>query len=99
MEKHLFYIHRDGQVIATGYYEDGQFVVVKGSFHNYTRVLSPLMKEQQVLEEDMSFPSPSAAGVYCLNKRTCNGWTEWKDENGNTLDDVYRKGEQNNLKD
>ena len=91
MEHHLFYLKRDGVVLSTGYYEDGKFIVLKGSIYNYARVLSPIMKEQSRLEEDKVFSSPSSAGEFCLSKRTCNGWAEWKDADGNTLDAVYRK--------
>lgn len=88
---HLFYLKRDGSIIASGYYDNGNFVVLKGSTHHYTKNLSPLMKACPILEEDTTFSSPSSAGSFCLNKRTCNGWTEWRDAEGNTLDSVYRK--------
>lgn len=91
MEKHIFYLKRDGQILSSGYYEDGKFIVLKGSIHHYARVLSPLMKEQPILDKDMEFGSPSKAGEFCLNKKTCNGWAEWRDAEGNTLDSVYRK--------
>ena len=35
-------------------------------------------------------PSPSTAAMFCLG-RAANGWIEWKDKEGNTLDSVYRK--------
>ncbi len=90
MDKHIFYLTREGKIISSGYYENDKFIVLKGSIHHYVKVLSPWMNEQETLEEDMAFPSPSAAGCYCLDKKSCNGWTEWKDEKGNTLDAVYR---------
>lgn len=34
--------------------------------------------------------SPSTAAMFCLG-RSANGWTEWTDKDGNTLDSVYRK--------
>ena len=91
MEHHLFYLERDSKRISSGYFDNGKFVVLKGSVYNYARILSPIMKGQTILEEDMVFPSPSSAGCYCLSKSTCNGWKEWKDADGNTLDAVYRK--------
>ena len=91
MDKHLFYLKRDGKIIATGFYEKGIFTVLKGSVNHYVRVLSPIMDGQEYTEEDLQFSSPSTAGCYCLGKKTCNGWTEWKDEDGNTLDLIYRK--------
>ena len=90
MEKHLFYITRDGQKIASGYYDNGSFVVLKGSVYNYMRVLSPMYNGQKTLEEDAIFPSPSTAASFCLNK-SANGWITWKDTEGNTLDSVYRR--------
>ena len=37
-----------------------------------------------------TFASPSTAAMFCLG-RAANGWTEWKDKKGNSLDSVYRK--------
>lgn len=93
MERHLFYIKRNGTTVASGYYEDGKFTVLKGSTYNYQSTLNAWvgMELKNEMTEDMIFPSPSTAGAYCIGKKTCNGWTEWKDENGNTLDSVYRK--------
>ena len=90
MDKHIFYLKRDGIIIATGFYENRVFTVIKGSVSHYVSVLSPIMEGQEYTEEDLQFPSPSAAGCYCLGKKTCNGWIEWKDTEGRTLDDVYR---------
>lgn len=42
------------------------------------------------LEQDCVFDAPSTAAGYVLG-RSANGWKEWKDCNGNTLDFVYRK--------
>jgi hypothetical protein len=42
------------------------------------------------LTEDIIFKSPSAAAA-TLTGRSINGWTAWKDEQGNTLDDNLRK--------
>lgn len=43
-----------------------------------------------VLTKDYFFKSPSAAAA-TLTGRPINGWTAWKDEQGNTLDDNLRK--------
>lgn len=48
--------------------------------------------ERTVLENDLTFPSPSAAAVFVLGGSQ-NGWTEWIDGNGNTLNDIYRSKE------
>jgi len=42
------------------------------------------------LKCDFTFDAPSSAASYVLG-RTANGWTEWKDSNGENLDAVYRK--------
>lgn len=44
-----------------------------------------------ILEQDVSFPSPSAAAVFVLGGSQ-NGWTEWTNDSGQTLDYVYRSG-------
>lgn len=51
-----------------------------------------LIEKNGILEfkEDYSFSSPSAAAGQVL-ARNANGWTEWKDENGKTLDELIRK--------
>ena len=41
------------------------------------------------LNENRSFGTPSGASDFILGGST-NGWTEWKDANGLTLDQVYR---------
>lgn len=43
-----------------------------------------------VLNTDQTFSSPSAASDFCLG-RSSNGWTIWKDQKGQTLDEVYHK--------
>jgi hypothetical protein len=43
-----------------------------------------------IFEKDHIFSSPSAAAVAVLARRA-NGWIEWKDKDGNTLDDLKRK--------
>jgi hypothetical protein len=42
------------------------------------------------LKKDHVFDSPSAAAAYVLG-RMANGWLDWIDEAGNTLDSVFRK--------
>ena len=43
-----------------------------------------------VLRADYVASSPSIAGSLILGRNT-NGWTKWKDANGKTLSEVYRK--------
>lgn len=42
-----------------------------------------------VFVQDFLFSSPSTAAAVVLG-RSANGWTEWKDESGLTLSDVFR---------
>ncbi len=51
-----------------------------------------LVNDDQVLRfvENYIFGSPSAAAATVL-ARSANGWTEWKDENGITLDQLKRQ--------
>ncbi|KAA0213813.1 MAG: GIY-YIG nuclease family protein [Leptolyngbya sp. PLA3] len=42
-------------------------------------------------ERDMAFNTPSAAAAI-VTGGSANGWVEWKNSRGQTLDDVYRKG-------
>ena len=43
-----------------------------------------------ILNKTISFKTPSGASDFVLGGST-NGWTEWKDKNGKTLDELYRK--------
>ena len=43
-----------------------------------------------VLKVSLSFSSPSAAAAFILG-HNANGWIEWKNKNGKTLDEIYRK--------
>ena len=43
-----------------------------------------------ILKKSMEFSSPSAASCFVLGGTT-NGWLEWKDKAGKTLDEIYRK--------
>ncbi len=92
---------------AKGMLSTEGFVVLKGSViqgseanavHEYVKklrreILSPEAIESgdpQALVEDTVFGSPSTAAAFVLG-RSANGWTEWKNEDGKTLDEVKRK--------
>lgn len=50
-----------------------------------------LRKEEAfVVASDITFSSPSTAAMFCLG-RSANGWDEWKDQDGRTLDAIYRR--------
>lgn len=42
------------------------------------------------LKKSMSFSSPSYAAAFVLGT-SANGWTEWKNKDGKTLDELFRK--------
>ena len=42
------------------------------------------------LSKSMPFSSPSAAACFVLGA-SANGWTEWKDKSGRTLDELFRR--------
>ena len=103
-EEHLFYTKGRG-CDAKGYYNSAGFTVLKGSIvasdsvpsFRWTEKRNKMMKEygelnnaHYVLTSDLTFSSPSTAAMFCLGRPT-NGWNEWKDKEGNTLDSVYRK--------
>ena len=44
---------------------------------------------KRILATDKLFSSPSTAATFCVG-RSCNGWVEWKDKEGKTLDFIYR---------
>ena len=51
-----------------------------------------LIKEGTIYKfsDDQIFKSPSAAAATVLARRA-NGWIEWKDEKGKTLDELKRR--------
>ena len=42
------------------------------------------------LNVSVSFTSPSSAAMFVLGG-SINGWGEWKNKNGKTLDELFRK--------
>lgn len=53
-----------------------------------------LIKGQWVLIQDYECDSPSTASQNVLGASS-NGWKDWKDKDGNTLDSIYRKPSTN----
>ena len=103
-EEHLFYTKGRG-CNAKGFYSSDGFTVLKGSIVAKTMVPSFNWKEKRekmlqdytsnengilVLTSDNTFSSPSTAADFCIGSSN-NGWLVWKDNDGNTLDSVYRK--------
>lgn len=102
-ESPLMYISRKtrehGQAAGRGrLLSDGStFVVYKGStvvpYYAGEKGMSPQVSQRRsalrgaVLDKDETFTSPSAAGSFVVGN-SCNGWCEWRDEQGRTLDEV-----------
>ena len=101
---HMFYTKGRG-CDAKGFYDTNGFTILKGSIIAKTSTTSfawkekreKLLKEYTVikgdileLESDKTFSSPSTAADFCIGSSN-NGWLVWKDKDGQTLDDVYRK--------
>ncbi|PLS29524.1 GIY-YIG nuclease family protein [Bifidobacterium parmae] len=109
MTSTLFHTRKNG-VRASGRYDKdtGRFLVLAGSEVELGR---RVIKNQGAIEararlfgdrtgreklaDDVEFASPSAAAVFVLGGSQ-NGWTEWVNDHGQTLDYVYRSKEQGN---
>lgn len=68
------------------------------SCHDYIITIRRKLQENEILiengdllvfKEDYVFNSPSTAGSVILGRAT-NGWTQWKDQKGKTLDELKR---------
>lgn len=103
----LFHTTRNG-IQTKGRYDshDGSFTVLAGSQVDLTRtVLKNRIAENEraklfgdniglaKLDEDVTFSSPSAAAVFVLGGSQ-NGWVEWIDDQGRTLNEVYRNSKR-----
>ena len=90
---------------AQGFYNSDGFTVLKGSIIAKTSVPSlgwqekraKLLQEytethndQLILTSDKTFSSPSTAADFCIGSSN-NGWLIWKNKDGNSLDEIYRK--------
>ena len=60
---------------------------------NVRNDLEGLIDKDGKLISAVELPSPSAAASAVLGGNQ-NGWTEWMDENGRTLDSIYRGKEK-----
>ena len=94
-------------VAAFGVYDGENFEVIEGSEIDMSRKChsATIEKQRQTalangniicvdgkyqLTVSVSFTSPSSAGMFVLGG-SINGWVEWKDKDGKTLDELYRK--------
>ena len=102
--EHLFYTKGRG-CEAKGYYSSNGFTVLKGSIiaktavpslkwsdkrNNLVSEYTTIEGDKLVMTSDKTFASPSTAADFCIGSSN-NGWLVWKDNDGNTLDSVYRK--------
>ena len=105
-EDNILHTTRNG-VLAFGVYDGEHFEVLEGSEIDMNRKChsSTFEKQRQTalnngdivkiddkykLTVSVSFSSPSSAAMFVLGGST-NGWTEWKDKDGKTLDELFRK--------
>ena len=94
-------------ILAFGVYDGEHFEVLEGSEIDMNRKCHSAKIETQrqtalangdivsvdgkyKLTVSVSFTSPSSAGQFVLGG-SINGWVEWKDKDGKTLDELYRK--------
>ncbi len=66
--------------------------------HRERLIAAGVMEERDgeyVFTQDFLFSSPSTAAAVVLG-RSANGWVEWKDDQGQTLSDVYRAPAESN---
>lgn len=104
-----FHTKKNG-IAATGKYdkETGRFTVFAGSEVELGRDIiknrGAIVAREQLfgdrdgkvrLDHDVTFASPSMAAVFVLGGSQ-NGWTEWVNDQGKTLDEVYRNKEHMN---
>ncbi len=52
-----------------------------------------LVKGKYMLTSSIEFATPSGAASFVLGG-SINGWTEWKNKDGKTLDEIYRKTQE-----
>lgn len=105
-EADILHTTRNG-ITAFGVYNGEKFEVLEGSQINmdkpahlqrYNRQRKELLSEQSIVNIDgkytlkvtVSFDTPSGASNFVLGGST-NGWVEWKNKDGKTLDELYRK--------
>ena len=105
-ESSVFHTTRNG-INAYGVYDGDKFQVLDGSqidiakkipFNKLQTQRDEALKNGDIvfengiyiLKKSMEFSSPSAASCFVLGGTT-NGWLEWKDKAGKTLDEIYRR--------
>jgi len=85
----------DGFVVHEG--ATARIEIVRSALQTVSSMRSKLIESDVLIEQngdlkftqDYLFNTPSGAAAVVLG-RTANGWIEWKDKNGNSLNDVKR---------
>ncbi len=105
-EAAVLHTTRNG-IEAFGIYDGEKFEVLEGSQVNidkdvklerYNKQRAELLENGSITKVDgkyilnaiLTFNTPSGASDFILGGST-NGWTEWKNKDGKTLDELYRK--------
>lgn len=105
-EANILHTTRNG-IKAFGIYDGEKFEVLESSEIDMSRKCHSDKQELQrqnalhngnisivagkyILKVSVSFTSPSSAAMFVLGGST-NGWVEWKDKDGKTLDELFRK--------
>ncbi len=105
-EASVLHTTRNG-IQAFGVYDGEKFEVLEGTEVDMSRKCNSAKIERQrqtalqngdiackdgkyTLNVSIAFNSPSSAAMFALGGST-NGWVEWKDKDGNTLDALFRK--------
>jgi hypothetical protein len=76
-----------GQILTMSYKPEG------GTRKNYSAIVN---SDGTLVVMNKTFTSPSYAALYCIQsagspRKTTNGWTSWKDPNGNLLSKLREK--------
>lgn len=101
----VFHFKRRG-ADAKGVYDGSGFTVLMGSklSKDFVSSCNTIEKREMIIKDfcqtdengspvltsDVSFPSPSTASSIC-GGCSSNGWVDWKNDKGQTLDEIYRK--------
>jgi hypothetical protein len=108
-KQELFYC-RTKNTDANGFYTENGFTVLKGSkiqkastpsytnkevrFEKLSTASTVINENQLELIKDLTFKSPSAASSFCRGNSS-NGWVDWVNDTGQTLNEVYRNRIEN----
>ena len=105
INQHRFYVRTKSGVCGVGIYDPigNSFILLSGSkinsitsnsfnrkdaYRDITNNYCSLEDGLYVLKKDYTFASPSTASSVVLG-RSSNGWTDWKDKQGRSLNTVY----------